>query len=289
MENYSIEDYSDKTLFEFSQRLKGALCGVKFRVDVTPEFKALNRRLDGNGFDNVIDQVLELVGDASLFNHILAKKTKDQREKYAKDDCEAIFLTSINIYALNLRLRLVNKFEVVETIYFNNLVFNESIGAKISKRKRLDLNKINIKFKEIGEFFSKSNEIIVYSLSHLRLTGYFWRLCAIKSIFNEHKGNIFLLKYLISLESKLELLVQDHYQEEEQIEFIAQSKGGKARASNLEKTREPVYEEIKALWDTGKWKKATQCASDIHDIEGIKLPYTTVYNFILKYKKSKKC
>lgn len=287
MENYTIEEYSEISLRNFAESLKKSMNRIRSKVDVNEEFRHQLKQLESDNFDRIISEILELVGDIDLFNSILAKNINNIGDKIEKSLFEKAFINSVHIYALNLRLRSKKHFDIVKPIYFNNLVFNEIAGAKISKRKKLDLDVILNKLNEVETMFAKPQDVDFFALSHLRLANYFWRLCSIQNIFNNYMNNIFLLKFLIAHEAKLELYLQEHYLEEEQIEFIAQSKGGKARASNLEKTREPVYEEIKALWDTGKWKKATNCASDIHDAEGINLPYNTVYNFILKYKKSK--
>ncbi|HGH3149527.1 TPA: hypothetical protein ACJK0A_001271, partial [Acinetobacter baumannii] len=104
---------------------------------------------------------------------------------------------------------------------------------------------------------------------------------------NKYSDNLFFLKFLISSEARLELYIQSHFDEDEQIEFLAQSKGGKAKAKKLKESRDQIFQKIKGLWDTGKWDKVTTFASDIHDLEEISLPYSTVYNFTRKYKKMK--
>lgn len=287
MENYTIEEYSEISLRNFAESLKKSMNRIRRKVDVNEEFRHQLKQLESDNFDRIISEILEFIGDIDLFNSILAKNINNIGDKVEKSLFEKAFINSVHIYALNLRLRAKKHFDIVKPIYFNNIVFNEIVGSKISKKKKLNFDKMLNMLSEVEFSFIKPEEVDIFALAHLRLANYFWRLCSIQSIFSIYKNNIFLLKFLISNDAKLDLYLQDHYQEEEPIEFIAQSKGGKTRAKNLEQARQMVFEEIKILWDTGKWKKATECASDIHDIEGINLPYNTVYNFILKYKKSK--
>ncbi|WP_180055064.1 hypothetical protein [Acinetobacter sp. YH12142] len=67
-----------------------------------------------------------------------------------------------------------------------------------------------------------------------------------------------------------------------------QSKGGKVRAENYKQNNELAFKHIEELWDTGQWAKASKCAEDIFNLKEIELPYTTVYNHLRSYIKSKK-
>ena len=66
------------------------------------------------------------------------------------------------------------------------------------------------------------------------------------------------------------------------------SAGGKAKADNYKKDNEQAFKHIEELWDTGQWGKASKCAEDIFNLKEIELPYTTVYNHLRSYIKSKK-
>lgn len=66
------------------------------------------------------------------------------------------------------------------------------------------------------------------------------------------------------------------------------SAGGKAKADNYKKDNEQAFKHIEELWDTGQWRKASKCAEDIFNLKEIELPYTTVYNHLRSYIKSKK-
>lgn len=66
-----------------------------------------------------------------------------------------------------------------------------------------------------------------------------------------------------------------------------QSDGGKIRAKKYKQDHEEAFKHIEELWDSGNWKKCTDCAEDIHHLEEIKLPYNTVYNYLRDYRKSK--
>lgn len=67
-----------------------------------------------------------------------------------------------------------------------------------------------------------------------------------------------------------------------------QRKGGKVRAENYKQNNELAFKHIEELWDTGQWAKASKCAEDIFNLKEIELPYTTVYNHLRSYIKSKK-
>ncbi len=287
MEKYTIEEYSYKNLEDNSKRLQKVLSGLRFRVDVSQQFKTLLKQLEVVKFHALVKEVTEKFGDISLFEKILDKEISSKIEKYGRVDYEKAFIISLYLYAINLRFKLEGNFKLVEPVYLNNLVFNEIPGYKSSKRKKLSLKDINLKLKEIEEVFNNPNGYGVFALSHLRLATYFWQLCAAKCIINKYGDNLFFLKFLISSDARLELYIQNHFEEDEQIEFLAQSKGGKAKAKKLKESRDQIFQEIKCLWDTGKWDKVTTFASDIHDLEGIGLPYSTVYNFTRKYKKMK--
>ena len=65
------------------------------------------------------------------------------------------------------------------------------------------------------------------------------------------------------------------------------SRLAKIKAERYKQETAPSFKNIEELWDSGKWKKATKCAEDIFDLEGVNLPYNTVYKYILNYRKSK--
>ena len=65
-------------------------------------------------------------------------------------------------------------------------------------------------------------------------------------------------------------------------------KGAEKRIENYKKNNEPAFKHIEELWDTGQWGKASKCAEDIFNLKEIELPYTTVYNHLRSYIKSKK-
>ncbi|BFM82762.1 hypothetical protein JUNP543_1080 [Acinetobacter baumannii] len=287
MEKYTIEEYTYKALEDNSNRLQKVLSGLKFRVDVSQQFRTLLKQLEVVKFRALVNEVTEKFGDITLFERILDNELNSKMKKYGRVDYEKAFIVSLYLYAINLRFKLKGNFKIVEPIYLNNLVFNEVPGYKLSKRKKLSLKDINVKLKEIEEVFNNPDGHGLFALSHLRLSTYFWHLCAAKSIINKYSDNLFFLKFLISSEARLELYIQSHFDEDEQIEFLAQSKGGKAKAKKLKESRDQIFQKIKGLWDTGKWDKVTTFASDIHDLEEISLPYSTVYNFTRKYKKMK--
>lgn len=287
MEKYTIEEYSYKTLDDISNRLQRVLTGLKFRVDVSQQFRTLLKQLELPKFRALVNETIEKFGDISLFEKVLDKQISSKFEKYGRVDHEKAFIISLYLYAINLRFKLEENFELVEPVYFYNLVFNEIPGSKTSKRKKLSLKNINLKLKEIEIVFNNPNGSGIFSLSHLRLATFFWQLCAAKILINKYSDNLFFLKFLITTDVRLESYIQSHFEEEEQIEYVAQSKGGKAKAKKLKESRDQIFEEIKCLWDTGKWDKVITFASDIHDLEEISLPYSTVYNFTRKYKKMK--
>ena len=66
------------------------------------------------------------------------------------------------------------------------------------------------------------------------------------------------------------------------------AKGGITKAENYKKNNELAFKHIEELWDTGQWAKASKCAEDIFNLKEIELPYTTVYNHLRSYIKSKK-
>lgn len=66
------------------------------------------------------------------------------------------------------------------------------------------------------------------------------------------------------------------------------SRLAKIKADKYQQEKAPNFKNIEELWDSGKWKKATTCAGDIFDLDEVNLPYNTVYNYILGYRKSKK-
>lgn len=66
------------------------------------------------------------------------------------------------------------------------------------------------------------------------------------------------------------------------------SRLAKIKSEKYKKETATKFKNIEELWDSGKWGKATTCAAEIFDIDAINLPYHTVYNYIRKYKKSKK-
>ncbi|UAA85652.1 hypothetical protein H2787_04020 [Acinetobacter baumannii] len=66
------------------------------------------------------------------------------------------------------------------------------------------------------------------------------------------------------------------------------SRVAKIKADKYRKNNEPAFKHIEELWDTGQWAKASKCAEDIFNLKEIELPYTTVYNHLRSYIKSKK-
>lgn len=108
-------------------------------------------------------------------------------------------------------------------------------------------------------------------------------------------GKSYLLDMLDSL-STMEDITSSHLTGEVARHFVEKaikkereprSDGGKIRAKKYKQDREEAFKHIEELWDSGNWKKCTDCAADIHNLEGIKLPYNTVYNYLRDYKKSK--
>lgn len=66
------------------------------------------------------------------------------------------------------------------------------------------------------------------------------------------------------------------------------SRVAKIKAENYKENNEQAFNHIEELWNTEQWKKASKCAEDIFNLKGIELPYTTVYNHLRSYIKSKK-
>lgn len=67
----------------------------------------------------------------------------------------------------------------------------------------------------------------------------------------------------------------------------ARQKGAEIKKRNYELSNQRAFKHIEDLWDTQKWKNMARCAEDIYDMDEINLPYSTVYNYIRKYKKLK--
>ncbi|MEG0431527.1 MAG: hypothetical protein RSC45_00315 [Acinetobacter sp.] len=66
------------------------------------------------------------------------------------------------------------------------------------------------------------------------------------------------------------------------------SRLAKIKSEKYKQETAKSFKNIEELWDSGKWKKATSCAEEIFDVDGVNLPYNTVYKYILDYRKSKK-
>lgn len=66
------------------------------------------------------------------------------------------------------------------------------------------------------------------------------------------------------------------------------SRLAKIKAERYKQETAPSFKNIEELWDSGNWKKVTECAGDIFHLDGVNLPYNTVYRYILDYRKSKK-
>lgn len=77
--------------------------------------------------------------------------------------------------------------------------------------------------------------------------------------------------------------IENNYKEIGKRELTA--KGGKAKGRNYIEKNMKAFRNIEELWDTGKWKNASKCAEEIFDLDEIKLPFNTVYNYLRKYKK----
>lgn len=71
------------------------------------------------------------------------------------------------------------------------------------------------------------------------------------------------------------------------IKSIQASSNAKIKAEKYKQDNEQAFQNIEELWDTGKWRAASKCAEDIFSIEGIGLPYNTVYKHLRSYIKSK--
>ncbi|MFW2042895.1 hypothetical protein ACG94V_13755 [Acinetobacter sp. ULE_I001] len=280
----NIEDFSKVKLMELLNDLRSCFTSsLFFRASLDSQLKKdVIRRGD---FDNILHIIVDKVSDEKTFESILKKRLDEGRGKEV--ELERIFINSFHIYSINLCIESSSFFDLLRPIYLGNLIFNKLKGADPSNKIKLShanftdslggIEKIYINNK-VKEFFSISREQLMY---------FFWRSCCALSLYEGYKNNLYYLNFLIILIEKLKFFKTIHFGKDNKDNFKAQSKGGYTRAKNLAEDREPIFEELKNLWDTGKWNKASTFSSDVHDLEGINLPYNTVYNFIRKYKNNK--
>lgn len=211
-----------------------------------------------------------------------------------------------SLYYSNL-IELKNKesFKDLEKLYTSSFLIDYSTKINVKERGKHAFNLEEYKnfYDEMCEGFIKgiaapslTGGITTLDYSSLRvdlmgLNKLFWKYCSINAIFEMVEQSIDLTRYLHDLlnDSKLikNKLLRNPESQKKYHKNVA-SAGGKAKADNYKKDNEQAFKHIEELWDTGQWGKASKCAEDIFNLKEIELPYTTVYNHLRSYIKSKK-
>ena len=183
----------------------------------------------------------------------------------SENDIHAFLTSVVRFYLLD------------EPINFNHLLKNELLSNEI-KQSRWLLENVNPYVKQL--FLSKvANNSISLDID------IFYSLAASFPLYIKETETSLNFRHM---ESEFNIYSDSFENDLNKIKSIQASNNAKIKAEKYKQDNKQAFQNIEEMWDTGKWTNATKCAEDIFNINGIDLPFSTVYKHLRSYMKSKK-